>query len=216
MKKDTYGSYISPASKCHQGNIPEHYVDVRDEHDVFAAFDEAEKLGKRVVIKNTGHDWKGRSAGRDAIAIWTHNIRQNGSEPARKPIKVETAFTPDGCPPTWGSETALTFGAGEQWRGIYEAAEKNDLTVVGGTCGTVGVAGWIHGGGHSPLTPSLGMGVDHMLQFKVALPSTKKLVVVNACQNRDLFRAIKGGGGGTFGVIMEMTYRAMKRRPIQV
>lgn len=93
------------------------------------------------------------------------------------------------------------------------------MTVVGGAANSVGAAGgWIQGGGHSPLGALYGMGVDSecryvwahyfylphsilidVLQFNVVKPDGK-IVAANACQNEDLFWALRGGGGGTWGV----------------
>ena len=46
------------------------------------------------------------------------------------------------------------------------------------------------------------------LQVKVVTPRGDYLTA-NACQNEDLFFAVRGGGGGTFGVLMEATVRAL-------
>jgi hypothetical protein len=70
------------------------------------------------------------------------------------------------------------------------------------------------GGGHSLLSPTLGLGVDRALQFKVVTPSGEYLIA-NACQNSDLFFALSGGGGGTFGVVMETTFK-VEPKPISI
>lgn len=57
------------------------------------------------------------------------------------------------------------------------------------------------------LSPKLGLGADRALQFKVVVPSGEYLTA-NACQNSDLFFALRGGGGGTFGVVTETTFKA--------
>lgn len=205
----TNSSYISPISRCHQGNVPDYYVDIERKEDVKVIFKAAKEIKRNIVIKNTGHDWKGRSAGHNSIALWTHNLRNE----KRVPIKLIKDFVPEKC--NGQGETVFTCGAGETWRGIYEFAEKNDLAAVGGTCGTVGVAGWLHGGGHSPLTPTFGMGVDNVRQLKLVLPTGEE-VVANNCQNEDIFNAVKGGGGGTWGVIMEISYKALPKFKVQV
>lgn len=202
-------SYISPISKCHQGNIPDYYVDVESKTDVQAVFKAAKDIKRNVVIKNTGHDWKGRSAGSNSVALWMHNLRNQ----EKIPIKLVEDFVPDKC--KGKGERVFTFGAGETWRGLYGFAEDKGLAVLGGTCGTVGIAGWLHGGGHSPLTPTFGMGVDHVRQVKIVLPTGEE-VVANDCQNEDIFRAIKGGGGGTWGAVMEISYKALPKFEVQV
>ena len=51
-------------------------------------------------------------------------------------------------------------------------AEANNITLIGGSSQTVGPAGgWILGGGHSALSPTLGLGVDRVVRATPALPS---------------------------------------------
>lgn len=75
--------------------------------------------------------------------------------------------------------------------------------------------GWIGGGGHGALSNQLGLGVDRTLQFKVVTPDGV-LRVANDCQNTDLYFALRGGGGGTFGVVMETTMIAAPAMKLQV
>ncbi|CAE6470665.1 unnamed protein product [Rhizoctonia solani] len=65
------------------------------------------------------------------------------------------------------------------------------------------------------LSNTLGLGVDRVLQFKIVTPDGV-LRTANACQNSDLFWALRGGGGGTFGVVLEATSRVEKRLATQV
>lgn len=77
--------------------------------------------------------------------------------------------------------------------------------MVSGSCPTVGASGgWIAGGGHGVLAPNYGLGVDNAMQMKVVLPNGT-FVTANRCQNQDIFFALRGGGGGTFGVVTETT-----------
>lgn len=86
--------------------------------------------------------------------------------------------------------------------------------------------GWVQGGGHSSLSNAHGMGADRIVS-NLVFPSSFILIIfvlfqlqykvittdgvprtVNACQNSDLFFALRGGGGGTFAIIMEATSMA--------
>lgn len=58
------------------------------------------------------------------------------------------------------------------------------------------------GGGHSPLGPTYGLAVDNLLQFRV-VTAAGQILVVNSVQNSDLFYALRGGGGGVYGVVYE-------------
>lgn len=73
--------------------------------------------------------------------------------------------------------------------------------------GTVSASGgWISGAGHSIVSPTYGLGIDNAVQFRLVLPSsgnTNRTFTVSACSHPDLFWAIRGGGGGTFGVLTE-------------
>ncbi len=109
----------------------------------------------------------------------------------------------------------ITFGAGQQFGGVYEFANAHGYRVVGGTSPSVGIAGgWIAGGGHSMLSNELGLGVDNVQQIKAVLPDGR-YITASRCQNQDIFFALRGGGGGTFGVVTEMSYSVHPKKPMQ-
>ena len=74
----------------------------------------------RLVIKNTGHDYLGKSTGAGALSIWTHNL---------KSLTFISNYTT-----SWYSGKAFKVGAGVQVGEIYEAAQKNNVSVLGGIC----------------------------------------------------------------------------------
>ncbi|KAL2835353.1 hypothetical protein BJY01DRAFT_223828 [Aspergillus pseudoustus] len=191
--------------KCEQGSVPTKYVEVRSVEDVQRTMVFAGENNLRLVIKNTGHDYQGRSSAPDSLALWMHNL-----QPA---IELNKDFIPDGCSESSGD--SITFGAGAQFESIYQFVEARGYRIVGGSAVTVGAAGgWITGGGHSILSNELGLGVDNVQQLKAVLPNGKH-VTANRCQNQDLFFALRGGGGGTFGVITEMTSRVYPKKETQ-
>lgn len=61
-------------------------------------------------------------------------------------------------------------------------------------------------GGHGPLTSKYGLAADVMLEYKV-VTSDGQLRIANAVSEPDLFWALRGGGGGTFGVVVEATMK---------
>lgn len=67
--------------------------------------------------------------------------------------------------------------------------------------------GWGQNGGYGPLTAQYGLGVDQWLEAKIVTPDGE-LRIANSVCNQDLFWAIRGGGGGTFGVVVEATWKA--------
>jgi hypothetical protein len=75
-----------------------------------------------LVVKNTGHDYNGRSTGKDALSIWTHNL---------KDIRYITDYKSlDGA----YSGPVMKIGAGVQGLELYEAADKYGVSAVAGIC----------------------------------------------------------------------------------
>ncbi|KAK0185939.1 FAD-binding domain-containing protein [Armillaria mellea] len=101
----------------------------------------------------------------------------------------------------------LFLQAGVPFQDVYEFADANNVTIIGAYHQTVAPSGgWVMGGGHSVLTPVYGLGVDRVLQFKIVTPDGE-LRVTNEFQHPDLFWALRGGGGSTFGVVLESSMR---------
>jgi hypothetical protein len=112
----------------------------------------------KLVIKNTGHDYLGRSTAAGALSIWTHFM---------KDISFDSKFTPSGCHKS-APEHAVTIGAGVQLHELYKAVAAKGRIVVAGSANTVGAAGgYVQGGGHSALGVWKGMSADNILQFTV-------------------------------------------------
>ncbi|KAJ7083921.1 hypothetical protein C8R43DRAFT_939702 [Mycena crocata] len=189
---------------CDQGEIPPYYIEIQTAADVQAAFNFSQKTKVALSIKNTGHDLIGRSRQRDSLGLWTHNLQT---------MSYHSSFVPEECE---GSNRAITIGAGVTFEQVFQFADEHDSTFVGGYAQTIGASGgWLMGGGHSVLSPTLGLGVDRVLQIKIVTPDGKTRTA-NACQNTDLFWALRGGGGGTFGVVLESTHLVEQRFPLQV
>ncbi|KAF9467718.1 hypothetical protein BDZ94DRAFT_980876 [Collybia nuda] len=183
---------------CNQGSVPVIGVDARSVSDVQATIKFVTKNNLRLVVKNTGHDFLGRSTARNAFLLWTHNFKN---------IAYNESFVPEGAL----SQTrykAMTVGAGVQWYEAYDAAEANGRFILGGLSAgaSVGAAGgWVLGGGHSAFSARHGLGVDNVLQFTVVTADGKYLTA-NTHKNSDLFWALRGGGGGTYAVVISATY----------
>ncbi|KAF3924998.1 hypothetical protein AA313_de0202396 [Arthrobotrys entomopaga] len=102
---------------------------------------------------------------------------------------------------------AATVGAGLQDFEAYALSNSSGAVVVGGSNPTVGLLGWMLGGGHGPLSSSYGMGADNLLEARVVLASGQ-VVTANEYTNPDLYWALRGGGGGTFGIVTQAIIRA--------
>ena len=85
----------------------------------------------------------------------------------------------------------MTVAAGERMGEIYEVAKKHGIIVVGGAEPSVGLGGYLTGGGHSPISAKFGLAVDNVLEMEIATPSGD-IVTANQHQNEDLFWAMRG------------------------
>ena len=74
---------------------------------------------------------------------------------------------------------------------ILQAAADNNVTVVTGSDPTVGIGGWLTGGGHGPVTSRFGLGADQVIEMEVVTADGSYLVINND-QNQDLFWAMRG------------------------
>ncbi|KAJ7609916.1 FAD-binding domain-containing protein [Roridomyces roridus] len=181
---------------CAQGSVPDFGVNVQSAEDVKAAFTFSRETGVPLVVKGTGHDYKGRSGGAGTLAIWTHNLGGVVHEPK---------FIPTGCSKKTPTRNAVTIGAGVAYEELVDFADANSLTIPAGGCITVGAAGgYPQGGGHSMFSNVHGLAADRVIEIEVVTPRGDHLIA-NECQNTDIFWAMRGGGGGTFGVTLKMT-----------
>ncbi|KAF5875951.1 putative fad binding domain protein [Botrytis fragariae] len=185
--------FTDSSKPCLNGNLPEYAINISSAADVAAGLKFAEKNNIRVIIKNTGHDFVGRSSGAGALSIWTHNLKE--LEFLDYESKLYTG-------------RAAKIGAGRQAYEILPAANEAGVRVLAGWCPTVGiVGGYTQGGGHGPLIGEYGLAADQTLEWEVVTALGEHLVAT-PYENSDLYWALSGGGGGTYAVVLSMTTKA--------
>ena len=165
--------------------------------DIVAAVNFAREYGVKLVIKSTGHDYLGRSNAADSLLVWTHKMRA---------VTVHDSFTPAGG--TGAGVPAVTVQAGTRWLEAYEAVtNQHGRYVQGGGCTSVGTTGgFTLGGGFGALSKRFGSAAGSMLEAEL-VTADGRLLLANEHQHSDLFWALRGGGGGTFGVVTRLTLR---------
>lgn len=136
--------------------------------------------------------------------IWTHYLQG---------ITYHDNFQAEPCTKS-SKQAAFRIAAGSRVRDVYQAANEHNTIAVAGSAEDVGIIGWMTGGGHGPLSSAYGMGVDNLLQATVVTPRGE-LVTANECLHPDLFWALRGGGGGTFGVVTEVVMKAYPAPTVQ-
>ena len=173
-------------------------VSARSSADVAAAVDFAREYGVRLAVKGGGHSYLGGSNAADSLLIWTRPMQE---------VELDDAFVPRGGAGRVEPETAVHVGAGALWIDAYTAVTTvAGRYVQGGGCTTVGVAGLVQGGGFGSFSKGFGTAAANLLEAEV-VTADGVVRVVNEYQDPDLFWALRGGGGGTFGVVTRLTLR---------
>jgi len=166
--------------------------------DVAAAIDFCAASGMPPVVKGGGHSYFGNSNRAGSLLIWTHRMRD---------ITLHDAFRPAGSRPGHAGVPAVSVGAGCRWGEVYrKVAVENGRYAQGGGCLTVGVGGFVLGGGFGSFSKQFGTGAANLLEAEV-VTADGRIRTVNAFRDPDLFFALRGGGGGTFGIVTRLTLR---------
>lgn len=114
MPKNSTGS-----AQCTLGGSPSYAVKVTSAAQVQLVINFARNANLRLVIKNTGHCYLGKSNGAGALSLWMHNLKEINFIPDYSAEGIEY------------KGPALKLGAGVQVREAYEAADRNNVTVLG-------------------------------------------------------------------------------------
>lgn len=173
-------------------------IKARHAADVAAGINFARAHHLRLVVKGGGHSYLGTSNALDSLLIWTR---------AMNAVTLHDAFVPRGCEGSTEPVPAVSAGAGAMWMDLYQAVTtEGGRYVQGGSCTTVGVAGLVQSGGFNAFSKGFGTAAAGLLEAEV-VTADGHVRVVNQCYDPGLFWALKGGGGGTFGVVTRVTLR---------
>jgi hypothetical protein len=170
----------------------------RHSGDVAAGILFAREKRLRLVVKGGGHSYLGTSNAPDSLLIWTRAMNK---------VTLHDAFIGQGCAGRVAPVPAVSAGAGAMWMDLYQAVTtEGGRYVQGGSCTTVGVAGLVQSGGFNSFSKRFGTAAAGLLEAEI-VTADGRVRVVNECNHPDLFWALKGGGGGTFGVVTRVTLR---------
>ncbi len=172
-------------------------VAARETAHVVAAVNFARDHRLRLVVKGGGHSYQGTSNAAHSLLVWTRPMKR---------VQLHQAFVGQGCegtPPT----RAVSVGAGALWSQVYDAVTtQGGGYVQGGGCMTVGVAGLVQSGGFGSFSKAFGTASGNLIEAEV-VTADGAVRVANAHSHPDLFWALKGGGGGSFGIVTRLTLK---------
>ncbi len=174
--------------KIYNGMINKHpgmFAMCLDVADVIASVNFARENDLLVAVRGGGHNGGGLGICDDGLVIDLSGI---------KFVRVDT------------SDNTVRVGGGNTWGEVDHATHAFGLAVPSGIISTTGVGGLTLGGGIGYLSRKYGLTIDNLLEADMVL-ADGSFVTVNAKQNKDLFWAIRGGGGN-FGVVTSFKFQA--------
>ena len=167
-------------------STPAAVVVVQSIDDVQRVVEFAARNGIKVAARSGGHSYIGASAANSAMII---DLRQ----------------LPGGI--SYDEDRGLaTISAATQLDSVQTSLAAHDRSIPSGSCPTVGIAGLALGGGLGCDARRSGLTCDALVSASVVLPSGE-VITASADDHADLFWALRGGGGGNFGVVTSFTFR---------
>jgi FAD/FMN-containing dehydrogenase len=182
----TYAAAKTVFNSRYDKSAPAAVVIPASEDDVRRAMEFAMTDGVKVAPRSGGHSYVGASAADETMVI---DLR-----------RIAGAIVYD------GDTTVATVRAAAGLDPLQRTLAGHGRLIPSGSCPTVGVAGLTLGGGLGADTRSAGLTCDALLSASVVLPGGE-LVTANPDDHPDLFWALRGGGGGNFGVTTSFSFR---------
>jgi FAD/FMN-containing dehydrogenase len=167
-------------------STPAAVVTVRSTDDVQKAVEFAAKDSIKIAARSGGHSYIGASAANGAVII---DLRQ----------------LPGGITYDDGSGLA-TVPAGADLDSVQTTLAAHGRSIPSGSCPTVGVAGLTLGGGLGADARRSGLTCDALVSASIVLP-TGEAITASSDDHADLYWALRGGGGGNFGVVTSFSFR---------
>lgn len=155
-----------------------------EEKDIINAIHWARTNEVEVRVRSGGHHYEGFSNGNDVLIIDVSLMNKIYLDENKNEIKIQ---------------------GGVRNRELYEATGRKGYPFPGGGCPTVGAVGFTLGGGWGYSSRLFGLGCDSLKSAEIINYQGEKLIV-NKDENADLFWALKGAGGGNFGVVSSLTF----------
>lgn len=169
---------------------PAAVVRCADPADVAATLAFTRRFGLAVVPRGGGHSYIGASTPAAGVVLDTG------------PMATVTRDAASGT---------ATVGAGARLIDVYRALDRAGLAIPAGSCPSVGIAGQTQGGGQGVLARARGLTCDVVTGIQV-VTADGRVREVDAARDPDLFWALRGGGGGTFGVVTSFRLKPFPRQ----
>ena len=156
--------------------------------DVVCAYKTAIRYNLPIRVRAGGHDHEGESSGNNVVLIDVTQLK-------------DYSYCKD--------SEVVTLGTGYRFYQLTPKLAEINRMIAHGTCATVGLAGFIQGGGWGPWTRKHGMCCEDLVGAKVVL-GNGELVNVSETENSEILWALRGGGGMSWGIVTELQIKTFK------
>ncbi len=164
---------------------PDAIVYCENSHEVANAVLYAQSCDIPIRIRSGGHNYEGYSVGDEVLVIDISRINN---------ICLDER------------NSTVTIGGGVRFRQLYNYIGSKGYPFPGGNCPTVGASGFTLGGGWGYSCRKFGLGCDSLLEAEM-VDYTGRVLTADKYTNSDLFWALRGAGGGNFGVVTSMKFK---------
>lgn len=158
--------------------------------DVKCVLNHCQQNNKLFRIRSGGHHHEGACTADNVIIIDTSRMNK---------MVIDT------------TTNTVIIPSGTKLKEVYKELTKYELVIPGGGCDSVAIGGLAQGGGWGPYSRLYGMTCDSLVSAQIVIADGKvgfKIVDVNnKNEYKDLFKALKGSGGGNFGVVTSLTFK---------
>ncbi|GAB7188454.1 FAD/FMN-containing lactate dehydrogenase/glycolate oxidase [Kitasatospora sp. Ki12] len=178
-----YGTARLGYNKLNDGQLPAAVARCVSADDVRACLDVARGHGIPIAARSGGHGYLGYSVPDRGLVIDLRGM-------------ADVVVRPDGT---------AEVGAGARLIEVYAALAQAGRLLPGGSCPTVGISGLTLGGGIGVLARAYGLTCDRLASAELVTADSRALTA-SPTEEPGLYWALRGGGGGNFGVVTRFAF----------
>lgn len=186
-----YPTNVREYNKARQNNngrfdlFPRAIVYCQNEQDVINAVRWAKEHKSALRVRSGGHNYEALSNATNALVIDLSEMNR---------ITVD-------------EHGAAWIESGAKLGDVYETLDRMGLTIPGGTCPWVRVGGLTQGGGVGFLHRKMGLTCDSLTAVRIVTADGRLRTVMAGTEDEELLWALRGGGGGNFGVVTSLQFQ---------